>query len=99
MPHLFGDKLRYLRHQHKITQEELAKRVGTVTQAHIANIEAGRDVASLALVLRVASVFRVAADYLLRDTVPVEAIIWLTDEGSIGNSGSANLFGKKLRTH
>ncbi len=97
MPRLLGEKLRYLRSQDGMTQVELAERLVLASHAHIANLEAGRDVASLALVLRVAALFSVTIDYLLRDTIPV-AVAATSTIPQRANSGSrAHLVGAKLR--
>src|SRR5262249_10254568 len=80
-----------------MTQAELAEQLGLATHAHIANLEANRDVASLALVLRVATLFGVTIDYLLRDVIPTEGI--RDGNSEVGStSGTAGLlFGDKLR--
>lgn len=74
MPDQFGDKLRYLRRSHRLTQADLARWLVLVSQSHISYLEAHRKTPSLELVLRVADVFGVTTDYLLRDTIPVELI-------------------------
>ncbi|PLS80166.1 MAG: hypothetical protein CYG59_09440 [Chloroflexi bacterium] len=63
--HEFGAKLRALRLQRNMTQEDLAKAVGLDSHAHVANIESGRRVPSLELVLRSAMLFDVSFEYLL----------------------------------
>jgi len=73
MPQLLGEKMRRLRLQHQMTQQELAQKLGDVSQSHIANIEATKDPASLSLVVRIAQCLNASTDYLLRDTIPVEA--------------------------
>lgn len=94
MPHLFGAKLRYLRHQRGLTQMELAQQL--TSQGHITSLETGKDAPSLRLVLRVAWFFGVSTDYLLRDTMPVE-------DAPVANQTSPEpgplpqLFGRKLR--
>jgi transcriptional regulator with XRE-family HTH domain len=74
MARLFGEKLRYLRRYREMTQSDLATALVLASHSHIANVEAGRDVPSLALVVRIATVFGVSTDYLLRDTIPVEGV-------------------------
>ncbi|MDP9311622.1 MAG: transcriptional regulator [Chloroflexota bacterium] len=66
--HQFGAKLRALRLQRRMTQGELAKAMNLDSHAHIANIETGRRVPSLDVVLRSAVLFNVSFEYLLRDT-------------------------------
>ncbi len=91
----FGKKLTHLRTEHKLTQAQLADRLGLASQAYVSNLEAGRKEPSLELVVRVATLFDVALDHLLRENVP--------GEGSLGkNCGrserySLEYFGKRLR--
>ena len=73
MARLFGAKLSYLRQRHNLTQVELGERLGLAAHAHISYLEAGRRVPSIDLASRVATLFHVSLDYLLRDTIPVEA--------------------------
>jgi transcriptional regulator with XRE-family HTH domain len=72
MPRLLGEKLRYLRTQRQMTQVELAQRLGLARQGYVSNLEAGRKMPSLDLVVQIADLFGVTTDYLLRDMVPVE---------------------------
>jgi transcriptional regulator with XRE-family HTH domain len=72
MLRLFGDKLRYLRQQHRMTQTDLARRLVSVSQSHLSHLEAGRKAPSLDLVVELADVFMVQTDYLLRDTIPAD---------------------------
>jgi transcriptional regulator with XRE-family HTH domain len=72
MARYFGDKLRYLRIEHGIVQTELARRLHLATHTHVSQLESHRTTPSLNLVVRVALVFGVAIDYLIRDNLPVE---------------------------
>lgn len=83
MPAHFGAKLRWLRERNGLTQANLAQRIGLASHSHIAKVESGQDRPSLDLVIRIASLFGVTTDYLLRDNVPVEAI-QLTVHESVG---------------
>jgi transcriptional regulator with XRE-family HTH domain len=74
MPRLLGEKLRYLRTQSQMTQMALAQSLGLAQQGYISNLEAGRKMPSLDLVIQIADLFGVTADYLLRDTIPVEIV-------------------------
>ena len=67
MPKLFGAKVRYLRRTHQLTQEELAERLGLISRTQLTNVEVGRRMPSLDLVVRTAALFGVGTDYLLRD--------------------------------
>jgi transcriptional regulator with XRE-family HTH domain len=97
MPQLFGEKVRHLRRQRVLTQVGLAQKLGLASHAHIANLEAGRDVASLDLVVRVAHLFRVGIDYLLRDTVPGGGGAVSVVDDATGSDVASRLFGTKLR--
>src|SRR5262245_16822017 len=98
MPQRFGEKLRLLRHQHTLTQSDLADRLGLVSQAHIANVEAGRDAASLDLVIRVATLFSVTTDYLLRNTIPIQEVVSSTPNPIPHEKMLPELLGNKLRS-
>jgi transcriptional regulator with XRE-family HTH domain len=64
---MFRQKLRMLRLQHEVSQTELARRLGLASHTNISHLEAQRHTPSLGLVLQVAGIFGVSADYLLRD--------------------------------
>jgi len=70
-PALFSSKLRALRLQHRLTQEELMRRLGLARQSHISSLEAGRKAPSIDLIVRIADLFGVTTDELLRDTIAV----------------------------
>jgi transcriptional regulator with XRE-family HTH domain len=95
MPRLFGEKVRFLRRQRGMTQTDLAHQVGLASHGHITNLETARDTASLDLAIRVARVLGTTVDYLMRDTIPVEAIPPYV-ENTI-DVGLPKLFGAKLR--
>lgn len=69
---LFGQKLRYLRSKRNMLQTELAQQLHLARQGYVSNLETGKKEPSLELVVRVADLFEVSTDYLLRDTIPVE---------------------------
>jgi transcriptional regulator with XRE-family HTH domain len=71
-PSLFGQKLRYLRLKQNMLQAEAARQLNLARQGYVSNLETGRKEPSLELVVRVAVLFGVTTDYLLRDTIPVE---------------------------
>ena len=74
MAQRFGEKLRYARTHRGMTQAELAELLELASHSHIANLEAARDVPSLSLVVRLGHTLNLSLDYLLRDTIPVEAL-------------------------
>ena len=73
IPRLFGPKLRHLRLQRQMRQTTLAHELGLARHGYVSNLETGRKEPSLDLVVRVAQFFGVSTDYLLRDTIPVDA--------------------------
>src|SRR5687767_13323328 len=98
MSRLFGEKLRHLRRQQGMTQLDLAHRLALASHGHITNLETSRDVPSLDLVLRVARLFGVATDYLLRSAIPVEEVVTSAVELTANTMVLPHHFGKKLRT-
>lgn len=73
MPRLFGTKLQHLRLAHNLTQTELARRLQLASPSHISFLESERKSPSLDLVLLIADLFKVTTDYLLRDSISVDA--------------------------
>jgi transcriptional regulator with XRE-family HTH domain len=71
--HHFGEKLRNLRRQRKLTQVDAARSLGLAGHAHISYLESNSKEPSIDLVLKIADVFGVTTDYLLRDSMPVDA--------------------------
>jgi transcriptional regulator with XRE-family HTH domain len=74
MPGLFGDKIRFLRKKHGINQTTLTNQLQIVSQTFVSRLESGKRVPSPELVVRIADLFGVTTDYLLRDDVAVEGI-------------------------
>lgn len=97
MPQRFGDKLRYLRVSHQLTQRDLTQRLASVRQAHIANIELSKRGPSIQFVLQIAIFFQVSTDYLLRDSIPVEAAAACVIAPSITQAALPERLGAKLR--
>jgi len=71
--HRFGEKLRGLRRQRQFTQVDAARALALAGHAHISHLESNRKEPSIDLVLKIADVFGVSTDYLLRDSMPVDA--------------------------
>ena len=65
----FGEKLRALRKQRKLTMRDLAKALGFATHGYLGDLESGRAKPSLELALKIADFFGVAVDNLARDEV------------------------------
>lgn len=93
----FGERLRQLRQAHKLTQTDLAHRLGLARHGYISNLEAGRKAPSLELVVRIADLFRVTTDDLLREEgskpLSTSGVLSLQDV----NAHPPRLFGAKLR--
>jgi transcriptional regulator with XRE-family HTH domain len=60
----FGDKLRALRTERKLTQVEMADRIGLVSAA-ISSYEKGKQYPSVDNLIKICESFNVSADYLL----------------------------------
>jgi transcriptional regulator with XRE-family HTH domain len=71
-----GLKLRHLRTYFGLTQSEVAQRLASITQAHISQLEASRKEPSIELLLHIADNFGVTTDYLVRDSILVNDVIW-----------------------
>jgi transcriptional regulator with XRE-family HTH domain len=71
---LFGAKLRVLRLQHSWGQTVLARKLGLARRGYISNLESARGgkLPSPELVVRIADLFGVTTDYLLRDDIPIK---------------------------
>jgi transcriptional regulator with XRE-family HTH domain len=68
---LSGTKLRALRQQRDWSQTDVARHLGLARRGYISNLEAGRKMPSLDLAVKIADLFGVTTDYLLRDEIPV----------------------------
>ena len=67
----FGEKLRSLRERRDVTVRELASELGIKSHSHIVGLEAGKHKPSVDLVLKLADLFDVTTDQLLRDELDV----------------------------
>ena len=68
----FGEKLRALRMRHGMTLRELATALGYTAHVYISLVETGKRQPSLGLVMRVAELFHVTPDQLLRDDLDID---------------------------
>jgi transcriptional regulator with XRE-family HTH domain len=68
-----GTKLRLLRERAGLSQTELAPLVGLSesSKGYISEIESGKKLPQVELVLRIALYFSVTTDYLLRDDIEI----------------------------
>lgn len=62
----FGEKLAYLRTQRGLTLAELGKLLN-VHNTFVSQMEKGRKVPNAEMILKVANLFSVTTDYLMRD--------------------------------
>lgn len=68
----FGEKLRILRKQHDMTLQELADALGYVSHGHLSEIETGKRKPKVDFVVRIAQLFAVSLDQLIRDDLELE---------------------------
>ena len=68
----FGEKLRALRKRHGMTLQEVAAALGYSAHAHISVLENGKKQPTAAVVLKVAQLFGVTTDQLLRDDLELD---------------------------
>ncbi|HEY4688612.1 MAG TPA: helix-turn-helix transcriptional regulator [Anaerolineae bacterium] len=73
----FGEKLRKLRTRRGLTLKELAAALGYIAHGHISELEAGKKMPTVEFVLKVANLFGVTTDQLLKDKLDL-------DDGSKG---------------
>jgi len=71
----FGEKLHALRIHHSLTLAELAQQLGYQSHSYINEIEAGRKTPTTVLVIKVADLFGVSTDALLRDNIEVDTTL------------------------
>lgn len=95
---LFGEKLRVLRHRHKLTQLEVARALSLSSHGHITNVEAGRRTPSVDLALRVAALFHVPLDFLLQDRIDPDTSVAQVDH-QIAVAVARRSFGEHLRAY
>ena len=68
----FGEKLHTLRHHHHVTLVWLANQLGYSTHSYLSEIEANLKAPTVSLVLKVARLFHVTTDELLKDELDVD---------------------------
>ena len=68
----FGEKVRRLRQRHGLTQKALADALGLASFSYLNEIEHGHKTPHPILIVKIADVFGVTADQLMRDEVEVE---------------------------
>lgn len=68
----FGEKLRALRKQHNMTLKELAVAMGFTAHSYISEVETGKQKPTSEFTLKVARLFNVTTDQLLKDELELE---------------------------
>jgi transcriptional regulator with XRE-family HTH domain len=69
----FGEKLRTLRQRRGMSLRDLATRLDFQSHAHLARIERGEKTPSADVILKIADVFQVSLDQLMRDELELDA--------------------------
>jgi transcriptional regulator with XRE-family HTH domain len=67
----FGEKLRTLRKQHRLTLRQLAPMLD-VQYSFVGKIERGEQIPHATLILKIADLFNVSTDQLMRDDLELE---------------------------
>lgn len=62
-----GEKVKRLRKQARLSQTALARQAGLKSRGYISDVEKGKKIPPAERVLKLAMIFRVTTDYLLRD--------------------------------
>lgn len=70
----FGRKLHALRTAKRMTLKALSEKLGYSTHAYLSEIECGRKVPTVAFVLKVARLFDVSTDELLKDELSLTSL-------------------------
>ena len=67
-----GEKLRTLRKRHHMTLIDLADALGYASHGYLSLVETGKKKPSAEFVLKVAQLFNISADQLLRDELDLD---------------------------
>lgn len=67
----FGEKLRQLRQARELTVRQLAGLLEMKSHSHISDMESGRSLPSVELLVKLADYFNVTTDQLLRDELEI----------------------------
>jgi len=97
MSRLLGVKIRHLRRRYRLTQTDVAQRLSLATHSHVSHLETGTKTPSLSLVLKIANLFGITTDDLLRDTITADQISVHDQPGSPDDQPQLQQLGAKLR--
>ena len=67
----FGEKLRTLRNRNGLTQKQIGDMLG-VSRVYIVQMEQGQKVPNAAMILKIADIFEVCIDTLMRDELELD---------------------------
>lgn len=73
-----GEKIKYLRKKEKMSQEDLADKIG-IASAHLSKLENDKFQPSLEVLRKLIEVFQVSADYLLSQNEQQSTNIFIDD--------------------
>lgn len=97
MSRLLGVKIRHLRRRYRLTQTDVAQRLSLATHSHVSHLETGTKTPSLSLILKIADLFGITTDELLRDTITADQIPVHDQPGSPDDQLQLQQLGAKLR--
>jgi transcriptional regulator with XRE-family HTH domain len=97
MPRLLGVKLRHLRRFHRLTQTDVAQHLSLASHSHVSQLETSNKTPSLLLLLKIADLFGVTIDDLLRDAIQVEQMTPGSEVSAPDAQTHITQFGAKLR--
>jgi transcriptional regulator with XRE-family HTH domain len=69
----FGEKLRTLRTRRGLTLKELATTLGLAAHGYISELESGKKIPTVEFVIKVARLFDVTTDQLLKDDLELKS--------------------------
>lgn len=59
-----GDRIRKMRKEHRLTQEQLADELG-ISREYLGKLETGKRGASIDILIQIAEIYQVSLDYLI----------------------------------
>ncbi len=68
----FGEKLRLIRTRHSMSLRRLADELGFSSHGYVGDLESGRKKPSLEVALKIARLFDVSVDSLVKDEIEID---------------------------
>ena len=93
-----GDKIKQLRKEHNLSQEQLAQKVDSV-KSLIWKYEKNQASPSADMIKRIAMIFNVSSDYLLFDESEKENISRISDKGLLRQLEEIDTMDEKIKEH